>query len=181
MIFPQPALLTIWNLGNRYAFGITAICQSMKTFKLWSHPCCAASCSACKVRSKLVGIPMTHIPWLVVPRKAEYLQESQQKIILQVYSFVCRPNYRTLTVIMWGEFVAERPPSLSSSWRQGWSWEGDFCNKTVDNSGHGRLSKRNRKARPVIGKMSRLLCDIRMYWQNEGRQINMNSSYENWK
>jgi hypothetical protein len=160
MIFPQSALLLIWNLGNRYSSGITAVCQSMKIFNLWSHPCCAASYSACKVRSKLVSISLTHFPWLVLSRRPEYIQESQQKIILQVYSFVSRPNYPTLTVIMWGEFVAERLSSLSSSWRHGWSWEGDICNKMADNTGHGRLSKRNWKARPTIGQMPRLLCDI---------------------
>jgi len=131
----------------------------MKTFNLWIHPCCAASCSACKVRSKLVGIAMTHIPGLV-SRKAEYLQESQQKTTLQVYSFVSRTNCRTRTVIMWGEFFAERPSSLSSSRRQGWSWEGDICSKMVDKSGHGRLSRWNRKSRPTIGQMPRLLYNI---------------------
>lgn len=142
MIFPQSALLPIWNLGNRYAFGITAVCQSMKAFNLWSHPCGVASCSACKVRSKLVSISLTHFPGFVVPRRAKYLQYSEQKIILQVYSFVSRPNYRILAVIMWGESVAERLSSFSNSWRQGWSWEGEICNKIVDNTVHGHLSKR---------------------------------------
>ena len=134
-------------------------------------------CRVRRAKFNLIGqYPLTHFPWIVVPIRAEYIQESQQKIILQVYSFVSNPNYRTLTVISWGEFVAERLSSLSSSWRQGWSWEGDICNKTVDNSGHGRLSKRNWKSRPTIAQIPRLLCDI--YGNMRRGQINMNSSYE---